>query len=150
MKIRFIPIAQVALIAILMLSIQLLLPSMNIHGILNLPIFIILFIFGVALIMIGGKEFLKKSTTVNPINPEKTTSLVTNGIYKYSRNPMYVGFSFFLLAWAALIGSYISLIGLPIFIYYITKYQIIPEEIVLEKKFGESFIKYKNKVRRWI
>ncbi len=63
---------------------------------------------------------------------------------------MYVGFIFWLLAWAALIGSYVSLVGLPVFIWYITKYQIIPEETALERKFGESFIEYKNKVRRWV
>ena len=133
-----------------MLGVQLLSPSMNIQGVLNVPLSIIFFTSGVVLVGIGGKEFFRYNTTVNPINPENSTCLVTSGLYKYSRNPMYLGFAFCLLAWAALIGSYISLVGVPVFIWYITKYQIIPEESVLESKFADSFVEYKNKVRRWI
>ena len=150
MKIRFIPIAQVALVAMAMLAIQWLSPHMNIQGALNIPLFVILFASGIALVLIGGREFFRNNTTVNPVTPENTTRLVTSGIYRYSRNPMYLGFALCLLAWATLIGSYISLVGLPVFIWYITKYQIIPEESALESKFGKSFVEYKNKVRRWI
>ncbi len=150
MKIRFIPIAQVALVAMAMLAIQWLSPSRNVQGAANVPLFVILSASGVALVLIGVREFFKNNTTVNPVNPENTTRLVTSGVYRYSRNPMYVGFALCLLAWAALIGSYISLVGLPVFIWYITKYQIIPEESALESKFSKSFVEYKNRVRRWI
>jgi len=150
LKIRFIPIAQVALVAMAMLAIQWLSPRMNIQGAANVPLFVIFSASGVALVLIGVREFFRNNTTVSPVNPENTTHLVTSGIYSYSRNPMYVGFALCLLAWAALIGSYISLVGLPVFIWYLTKHQIIPEEFALESKFGKSFIEYKNRVRRWI
>jgi protein-S-isoprenylcysteine O-methyltransferase Ste14 len=136
--------------ALAMWAIQQFSPSLTIQSALNLPLATLFAIAGVVPVVIGGKEFFKNETTVNPINPEKTTSLVTSGIYGYSRNPMYVGFALSLLAWAALLGSYTSLIGIPLFIWTITKSQIIPEEIALEQKFGESFLEYKKHVRRWL
>ncbi len=105
---------------------------------------------GLWMVLAGGKAFLKNKTTVNPLSPEKTTHLVTRGVYRYSRNPMYLGFTLCLVAWAFFMGSYVSFIGIPIFIWSITTYQIIPEELALERLFGESFIEYKKQVRRWM
>ncbi len=150
MRIRFVPIAQAVVVAMVMLVIQWLTPDMNIQGDWNVPLFVTLFICGVALVLMGGVEFFRNNTTVSPLNLDNTTHLVTSGIYRYSRNPMYLGIVFCLLAWAILIGSYISIVGLPVFICYITKYQIILEESALESKFGKFFVEYKNRVRRWI
>jgi len=150
MNIKIIPIVQLILIAAAMLGIQKLSPSLNYHGNGNLPLFTILCLTGFGLIMAGSKEFLSYKTTTNPINIENTTQLVTSGLYKYSRNPMYIGLVLSLLGWAALIGSVLSLIALPLFIWSMTQYQIRFEEDLLERKFGKDFIDYKKKVPRWL
>lgn len=111
---------------------------------------IIVFIFGVLIVLVGGYQFRKASTTVNPLLPEESSKLVTSGIYKYSRNPMYIGFFLFLLAWAILLGSLVTLLVLPIYVLLITKVQIVPEEVILEEKFQNEYRQYKSNVRRWI
>lgn len=109
-----------------------------------------LFLFGLSIIAIGGYTFRKAKTTVNPSNPEKTTSLVTTGIYRFSRNPMYIGFLLWLLACAIYIGNVLNLPLLPIYIVLVNRLFIQPEEEALGKLFGEAFYQYKNTVRRWI
>ena len=111
---------------------------------------IIVFIFGVLIVLVGGYQFRKASTTVNPLLPEESSKLVTSGIYRYSRNPMYIGFFLFLVAWSILLGSLVTLLVLPIYVLLITKVQIVPEEVILEEKFQNEYRQYKSNVRRWI
>lgn len=111
---------------------------------------VLVFIVGVVIVIVGGYQFRKASTTVNPLQLEKSSQLVTNGIYRFSRNPMYVGFLLILLAWALFLGSAIAFLLLPVFLALITKVQILPEESMLEEIFGEEYINYKKRVRRWI
>jgi len=91
----------------------------------------------------GIVSFKKAQTTVNPLKPETASSLVSSGIYQVSRNPMYVGFVFLLLAWAAL-GV------IPVFILFIHRFQIVPEERALTEIFGSEFTSYQSAVRRWL
>ena len=86
-------------------------------------------------------QFYKSKANINPIHLEKSDVFVANGIYRFSRNPMY---------WAVYLQSAVSFLGVFLFIYFITQWQIKPEEYWLEKKFGESYLAYKKKVRRWI
>ncbi|MFS1523534.1 methyltransferase family protein [Microbulbifer sp. 2304DJ12-6] len=115
---------------------------------------LVLFVFiGVvsALISLSGvMHFRAAKTTVDPRNPKKSEILVTNGIYRYTRNPMYVGFSFFLIGFSIFLNSAYSAILVPIFIVYLTLFQIIPEEKILQQIFTQEFINYKNSVRRWL
>ena len=92
-------------------------------------------------------QFYKSKANINPIHLEKTDVFVANGIYRFSRNPMYLSL---LVAWAVYLQSAVSFLGVFLFIYFITQWQIKPEEYWLEKKFGESYLAYKKKVRRWI
>jgi protein-S-isoprenylcysteine O-methyltransferase Ste14 len=98
----------------------------------------------------GLLAFRKAKTTVNPLAPERASSLVQSGVYKITRNPMYVGFSFLLLAWACYLAIPVSILGIVLFVVYITRFQIIPEERVMRKLFGEQFEEYSAKVRRWL
>lgn len=98
----------------------------------------------------GIIEFFKAKTTVNPHNPENTSILVQSGIYKVTRNPMYVGLFLLLVAWQFYIFNFLSLICLPLFLVCITFFQIVPEEKVLQEKFGAEFREYMTQVRRWI
>lgn len=108
-------------------------------------------IFGLGLIVIaiGGYTFRKHKTTVNPMNPELTTSLVTNGIYRISRNPMYIGFLSCLLASALFIGNFTNFLLLPMYIILVNKLYIAPEEKALRKLFKEDFEIYSSEVSRW-
>ncbi len=113
--------------------------------------FIVIFVvIGISFDIAGLLAFRNKKTTVNPLHPEKSSSLVTHGIYRITRNPMYCGMAAFLIAWAVYLDSPIALLGLPIFIFYISHFQIIPEEKILSKLFGETFTNYQTQVRRWL
>jgi protein-S-isoprenylcysteine O-methyltransferase Ste14 len=94
--------------------------------------------------------FHRHSTTVNPTSPDKASALVVNGIYGYTRNPMYLGLLLVLVAWWGYLPNAFSLIILPIFIIYMNRFQIQPEERVLLEKFGDPYALYMSKVRRWL
>lgn len=98
----------------------------------------------------GFVSFRRARTTVNPLKPENATALVDTGIYRISRNPMYLGFAFFLLGWAVYLGSFVSWIGVPAFVLYINRFQITPEERALRALFGTEFESYKSRTRCWL
>lgn len=98
----------------------------------------------------GVLAFRQHNTTVNPMKPETSTTVVTAGIYRVTRNPMYLGIVFALLGWAIYLANLVSLLLVPAFIAYITRFQIKPEERALLKTFGASFSDYMAAVRRWI
>ena len=107
-------------------------------------------LIGLGFMFLGVKEFKKLQTTVNPLNPEAATSLVTSGVFSVTRNPMYLGMSFILLATSIFSGAWLGLLLILIFMGYITLFQILPEEKAMQDLFGETFEDYKARVRRWI
>ena len=110
---------------------------------------LILFL-GVATSMLATLLFRKDKTTVNPMNPEETTTLVTTGIFSITRNPMYLGLFLSILSTILFFGSWFGIIILMFFVWFITKFQIIPEEEAMEKLFGNKYDEYRQNVRRWI
>jgi protein-S-isoprenylcysteine O-methyltransferase Ste14 len=94
--------------------------------------------------------FHRARTTINPMKPSATSSLVQDGVYRITRNPMYMGLLCLLCAWATYLGSPWTLIGPPAFVAYITRFQIQPEERVMADKFGADYLAYRTRVRRWI
>jgi len=98
----------------------------------------------------GVIQFAVQSTSVNPHKPDHASSLVTSGIYRFSRNPMYLGMLIILLAAVLKLGHPLGLLVLPLYIIYMNRFQILPEERVMLEKFGEEFTSYCRKVRRWI
>tara|TARA_B100001564_G_scaffold102585_1_gene84515 strand:- start:15 stop:470 length:456 start_codon:yes stop_codon:yes gene_type:complete len=112
---------------------------------------ILFLIIGFVIIFSATKEFKKSETTVNPMKPETSTSLVTSGIFKYTRNPMYLGLTSILLASCFYFSSLLGIIVyVPLFILYITVFQIIPEEETMKGLFNDEYLNYCSKVRRWI
>ena len=95
-------------------------------------------------------QFLLAKTTLNPFQLETASQLVTGGIYRLSRNPMYLSLVFILLAWMLYLGSFSALLGVVLFIWYITKFQIKPEEEGLKHLFGDAFIAYCQRTHRWL
>jgi len=107
-------------------------------------------IFGILITLAGAYSFKKAKTTVNPTSPESTSALVTSGIYQYTRNPMYLGFSSCLIGWMIFLSSPVSIIYVLAFIFYMTRFQIEPEEKMLMSLFKDNYISYQQQVRRWI
>ena len=111
---------------------------------------IIIAVVGGSISLAGDLSFRRAKTTVNPMKPEKASSLVTSGIYRFTRNPMYLGLLLVVVAWAAFLASAWALAGPVAFVLYIARFQIAPEERVLSTKFGATYSEYKARVRRWL
>lgn len=111
----------------------------------------VLLVLGVGAGLAGVMGFRRQATTVNPHRPQQSTALVTSGIYRLSRNPMYLGMVLLLMAWATWLGSLLALgVGPALFVLFITRFQIIPEERALQARFGNAYRWYAARVRRWL
>ena len=111
---------------------------------------IISFIVGISVLVTAIISFKNHETTVNPISIEKASSLVVTGIFKYSRNPMYLGMSFILLGLTLKYNLIGGLIFTGLFMLFITIFQIKPEETAMEKLFDQEWKDYVSNVRRWL
>ncbi|MEO8344636.1 MAG: isoprenylcysteine carboxylmethyltransferase family protein [Betaproteobacteria bacterium] len=107
-------------------------------------------IVGVGFAASGVLAFRRAHTTINPHKPGDATSLVSSGVFRLTRNPMYLGLSIVLLAWALFLSSAWVFLGPFAFVLYIDRFQIAPEERVLSQLFGPAFAEYQSKVRRWL
>lgn len=105
---------------------------------------------GLCFSLAGVHAFRRARTTVNPLRPERASALVTTGVYRITRNPMYVGMALMLLAWAVLLASPAALAGPVSFIAYMNRFQIGPEEDALDTLFGPDYAAYRSRVRRWL
>jgi len=104
---------------------------------------------GVAAAALSG--FGRAKTSVDPHDPSKTTSLVTDGVYKLSRNPMYLGLALLIVGWGFWRGTLLGVVvGLIPFVVAITRFQIIPEERVLAERYGRAYADFSASTRRWI
>ena len=104
----------------------------------------------VSFFLTGIIEFRKHKTTLNPLMPEESTTLLTTGVFKFSRNPIYLSLLNLLIAFSIYLGSFIGLIITPLFVVYINLFQIKPEEKAMFKLYGKEFENYCSNVRRWI
>ena len=125
-------------------------PPLPIAAGLRTPIALALAAVGVAFDLAGLVAFRRSRTTINPLRPQRASALVTGGVYRITRNPMYVGLALMLGAWAVHLGSAWGLAGPLIFVLYIDRFQIAPEERALERLFGDEFTVYAARVRRWL
>jgi len=89
-------------------------------------------------------------TTINPLDPGKATRLSTGGVFRFSRNPIYLSLLFLLVAYAIRLDSPLVWAAPVVFIAYVTRFQIQPEERILRQKFGEAYANYQARTRRWI
>ena len=110
---------------------------------------LILVVFGIYVGIAGVIAFRSHRTTVNPTTPEKASTVVTSGIYRFSRNPMYLALLLGLAGWAIWLANFSALGLLPLFVAYMTFFQIIPEERAMRNKFGNSYTRYLQTTRRW-
>lgn len=125
-------------------------PPLGIDGAILNVIAVAVFVLGTLFPVAGVVAFRQAQTTVDPRTPEASSTLVSSGVYRYSRNPMYVGFAFWLLAWAIFLGSGWAFLGVVGFVMYMNRFQIAPEERALRELFGDTFRDYEQRVRRWL
>jgi protein-S-isoprenylcysteine O-methyltransferase Ste14 len=105
---------------------------------------------GAAITFTGAATLRAARTTLLPMRPQQTTILVTTGIFRWSRNPMYLGLAVALLGWAAFLSAAWPLLGPVLFVLYVNRFQIRPEERVLAELFGAEYANYARRVRRWL
>jgi protein-S-isoprenylcysteine O-methyltransferase Ste14 len=127
-----------------------LLPAIHLAGQRRLLPTAICAVCGVIVALLGFSALHQANTTINPVNPERASSLVTSGIYRYTRNPMYVGLTALLVAWTIWLSVPWVIFGPAVFMLYLTRFQIIPEERAMSSKFGRDYDEYRRRVRRWL
>ena len=110
----------------------------------------VLALAGVGFDLAGLLVFRASRTTINPMAPQRSRALVTSGVYRITRNPMYVGMTLLLSAWAVALGSPWAAAGPVAFVLFINRWQIRPEERVLQALFGPAYADYCRRVRRWL
>lgn len=98
----------------------------------------------------GALEFNRARTTVNPLSPHKASALVTSGVYRFTRNPMYLGMLLVLVGWGVYLGNAAAWAALPLFVLLMNTLQIKAEERILRERFGETYLRYAARVRRWV
>lgn len=144
------PLVLVLVLAVAMWFAAMQLPSLAIALPWPLGLAVIISGVGILLMLAGGYAFQKAKTTVNPTTPAATSSVVTSGVYRFSRNPMYVGFLLALIGWATFLSHTLPFLLLPVYVAYMNRFQISPEERALSAKFGDEYEAYKQAVRRWL
>jgi len=110
----------------------------------------VLFAAGLATGIGAFLQFRKAGTTINPMTPQASSALVTGGFFAWSRNPIYVADVLVLLGAALWIGSFVAFLFVALFIAFIDRFQIRPEERALRARFGEEYERYCARVRRWL
>ena len=105
---------------------------------------------GLLLIIVAATSFIAARTTINPLRPSRASSLITTGLFRISRNPIYLGDLLILAACAVWLGNVVNIAFLVIFVWAINRFQIMPEERALTNLFGASYVAYCTRVRRWL
>ncbi len=114
------------------------------------PIAIIFISAGIVMMLVAAFSFYKAKTTINPLDPAKASHLITTGLFGFSRNPIYLADLLILIGWAIWLGNIFNISLLIVFVVYINRFQIAPEERALGTLFGEAYREYCSRVRRWI
>ncbi|MEO8739897.1 MAG: isoprenylcysteine carboxylmethyltransferase family protein [Casimicrobiaceae bacterium] len=150
LELKIPPPALALLVAVAMWGISSATSRFEISAVLRNTAVIVIAIVAFGFAVSGIFAIRRARTTISPIKPEAASSLVTSGVYRFTRNPMYLGLSIVLLAWAIFLSSAWTLLGPIAFVLYISRFQIAPEERALSKLFGSAFADYQSKVRRWL
>lgn len=150
LELKIPPLLVALLVAVTMWGIASVIP------LLDIPLFIkdvttrLLILVAAGIALSSFVAFIRAKTTINPMKPAAASSLVTGGIYRFTRNPMYVSVLFILVAWAIFLSSAWALVGPVVFVLYMNRFQIRPEERALAAMFGTAYTEYKGRVHKWL
>ena len=106
--------------------------------------------FGGASRFVRNERVPPGETPLDPVHIDRASTLVTSGVYRVTRNPMYLGLTVLLLAWAVFLAAPWTLLGPVVFALFISRFQIAPEEHAMREKFGVQYEAYAARVRRWL
>lgn len=144
------PVVLVLLLAAGMWGVARLTPTFDVAAWVRVGFAALLLVKGAWMALAGVRRFRQASTTVNPMTPDESSVVVDGGIYRHTRNPMYLGLLLVLIAWAVWLASPWALLGPVVFVAWMTRFQIVPEERALTERFGDSYRDYCRRVRRWV
>ena len=147
---RIPPVAVTLVVAALMWLISALTPALALPEKSRMLCMLLLAMAAVYTGIAGVVEFRRANTTVNPLAPGNCSQLVESGIFRYTRNPMYLALLMALIGWSIFLGNPWSLVMVLFWVLYIDRYQIRPEEEALEAAFGDAFRNYRSRVRKWL
>jgi protein-S-isoprenylcysteine O-methyltransferase Ste14 len=150
LELRVPPVAVVSIAALCMWLLARWTPSLEWGEYWRLGTAVSLLVAGVVIVVAGVLEFRRARTTVNPTTPRAASSMVRSGIYRHTRNPMYLGMLLVLAAWATWLANPAAFAGLPACLLYLNRFQIEPEERILAGLFAGEFDAYRRSVRRWL
>jgi protein-S-isoprenylcysteine O-methyltransferase Ste14 len=150
LELKIPPVAQVVVIAGLMWLLAENLPQLSIVTPCRYLVSVLCVLGGATWALAGVLAFRAVTTTVDPTRPDSSSTIVTSGVYRWSRNPMYLGFLLLLTGWAVYLSHALAFVFLPVFVCYMNRFQIRPEERALRRIFGEQYQRYRASVRRWI
>ncbi|MEQ1774804.1 MAG: isoprenylcysteine carboxylmethyltransferase family protein [Burkholderiales bacterium] len=139
-----------AVVGLLMWSIHKTLAFGTFASELQKPAALTLLSIGLLLIAVAAGQFIAARTTINPMKPSRASNLVTTGVFAFSRNPIYLGDLLMLAALAVWFGNGVNVVLLFLFVWYINRFQIVPEEQALAQNFGAAYHAYCSRVRRWL
>lgn len=144
------PPAVTLVVGVLMWALARWLPALDFAMPLRGVLASVLAIAGFALVVACALQFRRAGTTVNPMAPTKASALVDTGFYRFSRNPIYLGDALILVGWGLWLANVASLAAIAVFVAYLNRFQIAPEERALRAAFGAEFDAYRARVRRWV
>ncbi|WP_306252385.1 isoprenylcysteine carboxylmethyltransferase family protein [Parvularcula sp. IMCC14364] len=150
MMLKYPPVLQVFVSGLVAWGAARLLPALDIAIPLSREISVTLYIAGCAILAMSVGLFALAKTTVNPVEPNKATTLVTTGLYRVSRNPMYLAMLLIVTGWSIMQNNLAAFFSVVLFITTMTFFQIRPEEKAMQDLFGEDYKSYRQRVRRWL
>jgi protein-S-isoprenylcysteine O-methyltransferase Ste14 len=150
MKLKIPPPLVALIFALAMWGVSATISMASLESKLLIPLSLLVLVVGLSVNILAVITFRRGNTTINPLKPDTASQLMRSGIYRLSRNPMYLGMLLILCAWTIWLGNLFNLAALPLFVLYMTKFQIIPEEMALAELFPDDYRSFKVEVRRWI
>jgi protein-S-isoprenylcysteine O-methyltransferase Ste14 len=150
LELKIPPPAVALFLALLMWFTSSLTPSLEVPFGVRVATALALACLGQSISITGMVAFRRAKTTMNPMKASAASSLVSNSVYRFTRNPMYLGLLLTLLAWAAFLSNPLAVLWVPVFALYVNRFQITPEERVLSSLFGAEYAAYRKRVRRWL
>ncbi len=150
LELKIVPPLVVAVFALGMWAVAKITPRFEILSTYKTPTAVVFAAAGVVLMLVSALYFKRAGTTINPRHPDESSALVTSGVYRFSRNPIYIADTLILVGWGLFLSNLYALALIVGFVLYMTRFQIKAEERALEELFGEGYVAYKAKVRRWL
>ena len=150
MSLRIPPLVQVLICGAIGWGLSSVTPFLAFEGVWRSAAALLFIAAGMAILALALGAFIRARTTVNPLAPEEAATLVTTGLYRISRNPMYLAMAAILTGGAFLMGNLSAFVAPILFVWLMTEFQIKPEERALQARCGEAFDAYRIRTRRWI